>query len=288
MTVADAMESPLFAAMPCDGVQARQESPNARRPSFASGPSPLKLVSSNTEWRGVAARWKSVASSSSGTRTLGTARLRTAGSVYERIKSILLQRPWIPGELLQIGTLARELGTSSTPVREALVRLAAERLIVYAPKKGFLIKTIMEEELRGLYVVNQMYLQTALDYSYDRTGKMLELASRGIRQPSLEWGDGPTNLAFSTENLYLYIAAVAGIEEIVAMVSNVNDRLHRPRIAEFAVIGDALQEASAIADLFAIGEYGQLRQAIRHYHDARLRMAPAICKELLSMSFVRR
>lgn len=287
MTVADAMSSPLFAAMLCEGVQARQESLNAKRPIFASGLSQLKLVSSNTEWRGAAARWRSVASSSSGTRTLGTARLRSAGSVYERIKSILLQRPWVPGELLQIGTLAHELGTSSTPVREALVRLAAERLIVYAPKKGFLIKTITEEELRGLYVVNQMYLQIALDYSYDQAGKMPEMASSVIRQASLEWSDGPTSLAFNTESLYLHIAASAGIEEIVAMVGNVNDRLHRPRIAEFAVIGDALQEASVIADLFATGEYGRLRQAIRHYHDARLRMVPAICKELLSMSFAR-
>ena len=57
--------------------------------------------------------------------------------IYDRIKSLLLAHTLAPGQLLQIGTLAEELGVSTTPVREALTRLAAERLIVFAPKRGF-------------------------------------------------------------------------------------------------------------------------------------------------------
>ena len=58
--------------------------------------------------------------------------------IYDRIKSLLLAHTLAPGQLLQIGTLAEELGVSTTPVREALTRLAAERLIVFAPKRGLL------------------------------------------------------------------------------------------------------------------------------------------------------
>src|SRR5690606_24012418 len=82
--------------------------------------------------------------------------------VYDRIKGLLLAHALAPGQLLQIGTLAEELGVSTTPVREALTRLAAERLIVFAPKRGFFAKTASEEELRGLYTLNQTLLDCAV------------------------------------------------------------------------------------------------------------------------------
>ena len=61
----------------------------------------------------------------------------TEGAVYERIKHWLLAQALVPGQLLQIGVLADELGVSTTPVREALTRLAAERMIMSVPKRGF-------------------------------------------------------------------------------------------------------------------------------------------------------
>jgi DNA-binding GntR family transcriptional regulator len=194
----------------------------------------------------------------------------------------------MPGELLQIGMLARELGTSTTPVREALARLAAERLIAYTPKKGFLVKAISEEELRGLYIVNQMHLQTALRYSSERaSGRSAEISSDSTRL-STKSGDRAADVAFTTANLFLGIAASAGIEEIVAMVDNINSRLHRPRIAEHVVIDDMAQEISTIIEQFAAGQRGALREALERYHKLRLQMLPLICKELLSMGFAKR
>jgi DNA-binding GntR family transcriptional regulator len=41
------------------------------------------------------------------------------------------------GTKIVLGELAQDLGTSMIPVREALARLTAERLVVYEPNKGF-------------------------------------------------------------------------------------------------------------------------------------------------------
>ena len=85
----------------------------------------------------------------------------TEGAVYERIKHWLLAQTLVPGQLLQIGVLADELGVSTTPVREALTRLAAERMIMSVPKRGFFARTPSEDDILGLYSVNQTILDAA-------------------------------------------------------------------------------------------------------------------------------
>ncbi len=285
---ADAINRPLLMAGSRQETLPHQGSTNDAPCDFALAQYPLKLAFLNMERPGVAARWTSVADSSDEMRKPGGVKYHNAGSVYERIKLSLLQRPWMPGELLQIGMFARELGTSTTPVREALARLAAERLIAYMPKKGFLVKAITEEELRGLYIVNQMHVQTALRYFQERTDDASDRNSNSFTRIAAGQGGRGADLAFTAARLFLSIASSAGIEEIVAMVCNINDRLHRPRIAEYTVIDDTQQELSVISGLFAAGELDELNRAIQLYHELRLRMLPSIFKELLSVAFARR
>lgn len=277
MTIgADAINGPFLTARPPQDALRGQ------------GKHALKLVSLEAERPGVTVRWRSAANASSGRWVLGSICYQNSRSVYDRIKLSLLQRPRIPGELLQIGVFARELGTSTTPVREALIRLAAERLIAYVPKRGFLIKAITEEELRGLYIVNQMHLEEALHYFGEQSGNAAEMHSRDSTQPATELSDRQEDSASIAAKLFFEIAASAGIEEIAMVVCNINDRLHHPRLAECAVIDSRAQELSTMSNLFAIGELDNLLEEIRRYHKLRLQMLPSICKELLSMSFAKR
>ena len=215
----------------------------------------------------------------------GEGRSKNSESAYHRLKVRLLREPWAPGQLLQIGVLAAELGTSATPVREALVRLATERLIVYRPKKGFLVKILTEEELRELYFVSRMHLEAALCCWQERasTGSNTPLDAK---QPIPTQGGRATDLTDATEELMLRIAAESGIDEITAMVSNINDRLHRVRIAEQSVLLDhVVQQVHGIDVWYAAADHEKLKDAIRCYHELRLQRVRSICKELLSMAF---
>jgi DNA-binding GntR family transcriptional regulator len=58
---------------------------------------------------------------------------------YEALKERILDRRLAPGDWLNIDALTRELGVSSSPVREALVRLEAERLVVLLPYSGYTV-----------------------------------------------------------------------------------------------------------------------------------------------------
>lgn len=56
--------------------------------------------------------------------------------IYEGIKEMILTNSYEPGQILQIDRLADEFGVSSTPIREALIRLESFGLVTLIPNKG--------------------------------------------------------------------------------------------------------------------------------------------------------
>ena len=58
---------------------------------------------------------------------------------YETLKERILDRRLAPGDRLNIDALTRDLGVSSSPVREALVRLQAEGLVVLELYAGYTV-----------------------------------------------------------------------------------------------------------------------------------------------------
>ena len=74
---------------------------------------------------------------------------QVAGAVRERI----LAGVFAPGERLAEEKLSLELGVSRVPVREALRHLAAEGLVVLRPRRGAVVFSHTEEEMRDLVEV---------------------------------------------------------------------------------------------------------------------------------------
>jgi DNA-binding GntR family transcriptional regulator len=67
--------------------------------------------------------------------------------VYESIKKSIITAEREPNERLIEEAIAADMGTSRTPVREALQKLEKEGLIFRLPKLGFAVKGVTEEEL---------------------------------------------------------------------------------------------------------------------------------------------
>lgn len=59
--------------------------------------------------------------------------------VYDALSERILDLEYAPGERLVIDQIARELGVSGTPVRDALNRLAAEELVDFTQFRGFTV-----------------------------------------------------------------------------------------------------------------------------------------------------
>jgi DNA-binding FadR family transcriptional regulator len=205
----------------------------------------------------------------------------TEGAVYERIKNWLLAQTLVPGQLLQIGVLADELGVSTTPVREALTRLAAERMIMSVPKRGFFARTPSEDDIFGLYSVNR----TILDAAVGRWPDAKPVPSSGNAAPIPVGERSAEQLARQTGELFLQVALRSGVGEFAEIVRNMNDRLHHARVLECEIVPDVFVEVTRIAELIAAHDRVQLRPALETYHNQRLGLVASISKELLLRPF---
>lgn len=75
-----------------------------------------------------------------------------AATVYERIRSKILRNEIPPDTRLSIDGLAREVGTSPTPIREALRHLQGDNLVVQEPGRGYRSTPLLNQrELRELF-----------------------------------------------------------------------------------------------------------------------------------------
>ncbi len=108
-------------------------------------------------------------------RTMTEQKTVLAESVYERLKARIMDQTYPPRARLNIDALAINLGVSPTPIREALARLAAERLVTFEPFKGYRVSPL----LTTTQVADLMHARRLIEVDAAR------LAARRILIPDL-------------------------------------------------------------------------------------------------------
>lgn len=131
-------------------------------------------------------------------------------SVHEAILEILLENRVAPGDSLSIDGLARDLGVSPTPVREALVQLEHTGLLTRAALKGYRVAppldgAAMGEMLRARAVVEVAAVRQAVPVGADVLAQ-LETAHARHRDAADEvraaFGAHPDQLDWATMRAY--------------------------------------------------------------------------------------
>src|SRR6185437_2690885 len=79
-------------------------------------------------------------------RVAGSSRAMLVDTVYDALKERIMDQAVPPGSRLTIEVLAVDLQVSPTPVREALARLAAERLVTFEPFKGYATMPLLTQQ----------------------------------------------------------------------------------------------------------------------------------------------
>ncbi len=91
-----------------------------------------------------------------------------ASHVYDLISHDIMYGRWLPGSSLRPAELSKIYGTSTTVIREVLVRLAAERLAVTTPAKGFSVPALTATDLEDLTMVRTHNDALALRLAIER------------------------------------------------------------------------------------------------------------------------
>lgn len=147
--------------------------------------------------------------------------------IYGEVKRMAVGFRLRPGDRLNEGALARSLGVSRTPLREALNRLVAERMVEFRPGTGFFCRTLEPQVIFDLYelrgVIEAAAVRLACERAEDKALKALrtQLYNGGLDVAGLTIAEATAR----DESFHVGIARAAGNAEMVAQLERINERI---------------------------------------------------------------
>ena len=162
--------------------------------------------------------------------------------IYREVKSRASGFGIKPGERLNEGALAAELGVSRTPLREALNRLVAEQLIVFRPGFGFFCRALDPQDMMNLYELRLVTELAAVRLAVKRASDVeleafaAEERTRGATLAGLTIAQAVAR----DEAFHMRIAHLSGNAEISRLLDNINART---RLIRWVRVGQRIRDS---------------------------------------------
>jgi len=155
------------------------------------------------------------------------ARCSAVEVAYEALRGMLLLFELRPGERLNEVHLAERLGLSRTPLREALNRLAAERLLLARGGHGFYVRDLDLKEAMDLYELRAALEATGFRQACARATASgiaaLRRAWRAALRHSARMNDRAAMVAEDVR-FHEALCGLGGNAELLRMLAEVNAR----------------------------------------------------------------
>lgn len=191
----------------------------------------------------------------------------TMARVYDTLKARIMAGGFAPGERIDPARLSAELAASATPIRDALHRLAGERLVESWQQEGFRQPFVTETSLRDLLGWSEELVRIVIR-SAERTA--IDLA------PLLLPAGDPVAAA---DALFGALAGLSRNHEHVHAMQSLIDRSHAVRIAETRLVPMFDDDFAAAAVLLAERRWPDVRRWNARFHSMRLRRLAEIADQ---------
>ena len=205
-------------------------------------------------------------------------------AVYQQLRIQLIAGEILPGNRLDYSRLAAQMGVSTTPVREAMARLASEGLVTLVPRAGAMVRVLKNDEFKHLYGVREALESHAIALAASRIAAaeirhlaMLQEAMErqeerlgGTRHP-LTVGDGLSGFLRCDFAFHMTIIEASGNPRLTSIASEnaalarLFDRGQKERaLASLREINDSHREiVLAISDRDSVRARGLMRHHLR-------------------------
>ena len=196
--------------------------------------------------------------------------LPLARMAYEALRDSIVRGELRPGVIYNEMALAKELEISRTPVREALLELAAHGLVTFLPRKGVRVNNFSRHDVHEIFQIRKAIELFCVERAAQESVRLdLSPLTRMLRlqTESLDRGDMRAFIT-SDRNFHTAFAELLNNERMLDILTNIRDQIQimsldallRPRrdrevMDEHRAILEAVQKGDAEAARRAINEH---------------------------------
>ncbi len=205
-----------------------------------------------------------------------TSNLSLGSQAYQEVKAIILEGRIAPGKKLKEGDLAKALGISRTPIREAINRLAKEGLLEIFPQRGAYVVQFTEKDVFELFLIREnlegLAARLASPKMTSSSLAKLESCIQGFREP---FGDKDIQ-RYAREDFKFHqsIVNLSDAQRLIQLVSSLHDHIRIYRLTTRGVadkMKSSLAEHRQIIEALGRGDPEEsdrrMRQHIRRVRD---------------------
>jgi DNA-binding GntR family transcriptional regulator len=176
--------------------------------------------------------------------------------VLRALRAAIISGELTPGEVYSAPSLAATFGVSATPVREAMLDLAKENLVVVVPNKGFRVTVVDEEQLDQITAIRRLLEPPVVA---EVTDLIPAEDFAGLRQLAQEIVDGARagDLAQYTEadrEFHLRLLGYSGNQRLVDLVAELRGQTRLVGLASLLDRGYLVSSAREHLDLLDLME----------------------------------
>lgn len=200
-------------------------------------------------------------------------KLTLTDKIYQDIKDDITTKVFHPGEKLNIKELARKYDVSDTPVKQALQRLADEKIVVNTPNKGMSVRAMTPHEMTDIFDMRLMMdtffvkdIVTTLNYNADLRQQLIDNLEKQkdfiSRNDSVHKPEEYFELDFEFHTLYLKASgnqkAVDVFRSMQPFTYASGTYVSQPHYRDM----ECVQEHQAILDAALASDLDALRDAV--------------------------
>ena len=191
---------------------------------------------------------------------------------YAVLRERILNGTYVPGYRLVIDALARELGVSPVPVREAIRRLEAEGWVVYRPNAGAQVAAVdgqqYEEEMSVLAVLEGYATALAAPHLSGEHMERLRDLNKSMRD-AIQSADMPM-FSHLNKEFHFFIYDRCRNEYAIELLRQTWERLEVKRHTDFSYIPqrawESIEEHAQLLDMIAHRASGnEIEQLLREH-----------------------
>ena len=203
--------------------------------------------------------------------------------VYEQLKTMSVSYELKPGERLNEGELAKRLGVSRTPLREALNRLNTEGFLRFTPGKGFFCRELDAHEIFDLYELRKSIEVASVRLAVKRAkDEEIDALLAFLDATGPDPGDRSSiELVELDETFHERLMAMSDNAEMLRVLRNVNARIRFVRWIDMDSINRSNTQAEHRAVLHALKgrDEGTCVYVLERHIDRRLDTITSAIKE---------